>query len=106
MKKEIINLTPHDIVVNGVTIPKSGQVARVGVKNTPVGQINDCFTCFVQETGEVTGLPETKDNTIFLVSLAVRNALPDRKDICSPGELIRDEKGQPVGCNGLVFNNF
>jgi hypothetical protein len=34
----------------------------------------------------------------------VRESVPSRKDVVSPGELIRDAKGNPVGCKGFEMN--
>lgn len=55
--------------------------------------------------GEITGLPEYVEGVFYVVSAMVRQALPERKDLLSPGQLIRNEEGQPVGCLGLVRNS-
>lgn len=54
--------------------------------------------------GEVEGLPEVQDDVVIIVSMAVRQALPERKDLASPGSLRKDESGMPTGCYGLNFN--
>ena len=41
--------------------------------------------------GEVEGLPEERDGVTIIVSMAVRQALPNRKDLASPGSLRKDE---------------
>jgi len=98
-------LTPHAINIFDSnkeeisTISPSGDVARVSIKKREVSSI-DGIPCFVSEVGEVVGLPEEKQDTKYLVSLMVFNAT-SRKDVVSPGELIRNEKGQPIGCLGL-----
>ena len=46
-------------------------------------------------------LCDEMDGVILIVSTLVKNASPDRKDLVSPGELIRNEAGQPVGCKGF-----
>ncbi len=116
-----INLTPHEINVfgeevdsNGVgtgkfsqvmTIPASGTIARVAVK--PVYCFTDAKTSvnfYRQEVGEVTGLPAKEDGVWLVVSAQVRLELPSRSDLVSPGELIRNAEGQPVGCKGLYIN--
>jgi len=104
----MINLTPHVIrVVNAdgsiKEIASSGAVVRITVRNIPAGQIGG-IDIFTQETGHVIGLPEATEGETFIVSLAVRQAVPGRSDVFSPGELVRDDKGQPIGCRGLVAN--
>mgnify|MGYP001598752857 FL=1 len=59
---------------------------------------------FVTVGGDVTGLPEPVAGTIYIVSLLVRQAVPHRLDVLSPGQLVRDSAGQPVGCIGLDAN--
>lgn len=109
---KLVNLTPHSVIVNGVlsliTVPPSGTVARVDVEPDPTGNqmlIIDGVTIFVrgQRMGQVVGLPDPQDDTIYIVSLPVAQAVAGlRGDVVSPGPLIRDENGQPVACDGLV----
>ena len=106
----ICNLTPHAIIANGVTIPASGEVARVTVTRKQVGNLTledgTTIPAFVPTFGEVTGLPPKKWGTLYLVSAMVRSH-PDvakRKDVASPGNLIRDENGVIIGCDGLDLN--
>lgn len=111
---KIINLTPHDVTIfddDGktklATIPPSGDVARVSMTRQQTGVVKFSgmiVPVFVSTAGEVTGLPDAQDGAIFLVSALVRLALKDRRDVFSPGELIRDDNGQPVGCRGLESN--
>lgn len=116
----VINLPPHAINVQRddgafVTYLPSGSVARVSATLTPVDvfgypravqeiALADGILISAQEFGEVTGLPEQKDGTIYLVSALVRTAVPHRLDVLSPGELIRNDAGQPIGCAGLTAN--
>lgn len=119
---KFINLTPHDINIRDHkgtyrTFPRSGQVARLfeAVQFSKVIAVDDTvdeknspmtwgIEAFNSATGEPTGVPAPVPDTVYLVSLSVRQALPDRTDLASPGDLLRDEKGQPIGCNGLKFN--
>ena len=101
---KISNLTPHDINVvcgNGevITYPKSGAVARCSSTTTKTGDING-IPCFSTQFGEVVGLPEQIEGTYLIVSLLVKSAC-NRADLLSPGELVRDSAGQPVGCKGF-----
>lgn len=38
----------------------------------------------------------------IITSMVVRTANPRRIDLLSPGELIRDDNGQPIGCRGFT----
>lgn len=103
---EIVNLTPHALTIfpldggEPIVLAATGKVARVTAKSRPIGGL---FT--VVEYGDVTGLPAEGDGTtIYIVSGLVRAAVPTRLDVASPGELVRDEEGKPVGCKGLVLN--
>ena len=51
--------------------------------------------------GEVMGLPDPKPNTVYVVSGMVNSATPERTDVVSPGEQLRDEEGRPIGCIGF-----
>lgn len=102
----IINLTPHAITVLGqngeviLAIAPSGQVARVSQTREIVGSING-IPVYRSKYGAVTGLPESVDGVALIVSALVRLASPGRADVYSPGELVRDASGQPIGCRGL-----
>jgi hypothetical protein len=101
----IVNLTPHDLSVvladeSVCKIPKSGQVARVATKREaarPIGGVQTFRTTY----GEVEGLPDPVDGTVFVVSGMVAARCPDRSDVFAPGELVRDGDGNVVGCRGL-----
>ena len=54
--------------------------------------------------GEVTGLPDPAPGVVVVVSAMVRAACPDRADLASPGEPVRDEAGRVIGCRSLVVN--
>lgn len=88
----------------GCDLPPSGQVARVSANTTELGRVNG-IPCYAVTYGKVEGLPEPLEDTIFVVSALVRTAVPNRRDVASPGELVRDpETKQPVGCRGLAVN--
>lgn len=101
----LVNLTPHAIsfTLHGLTIAPSGQVARCTQTSTPAGDVMGIplsRTTF----GAVEGLPEPVEGTIFIVSALVRGAVPNRTDVASPGELVRNVSGAVIGCNGLIVN--
>lgn len=100
----LINLTPHDItIIDGEDkrlIPKSGTIARLNVTRVTVAPTDGIYTASPM-LGETVGLPAREAGVFFLVSALVAEANKDRNDLRSPGELVRDSKGNPVGCLGL-----
>jgi hypothetical protein len=105
---KIINLTPHTVNIVGegaCDLPPAppGTEARVSSTTTEVRRVNG-IPCSAVAYGEVQGLPEPEEGTIYVVSAMVRSAVPSRTDVASPGEQIRDEKGRPCGCRGLIVN--
>lgn len=84
-------------------VPFSGTQARRAEKTEMVAE-DQGLQKFHTIYGEVEGLPEERDGVTIIVSMAVRQALPERKDLASPGSLRKDEAGQPTGCYGLNFN--
>lgn len=121
----MVNLTPHAVRIfdaDGktelVTVPPSGTVARVAVTRQETGVVpiewdaerllaRDLIAgipVFVGIYGEVENLPSPSTGTIYISSAMVRESVPTRRDVMSPGELIRDVKGNPIGCKGLDVN--
>lgn len=98
-----VNLTPHAIHLPNLTIEPSGTVARCQEKTVVVGSF-DGVELTTKEYGEVQDLPAPKDGTMYIVSFIVRAACPERKDIASPGDLLRDDKGAIVGAKNLAVN--
>lgn len=102
----IVNLTPHTInIVNAagesvLAVPPSGVVARVRVTRDQVGEV-DGVPLYKTTYGEPEGLPEPQSGTIYVVSALFRAAVPERDDVWQPGELLRNDAGQVVGCVGL-----
>lgn len=110
----------------------SGTVARVVVKTVLSEHSHEhaFVPLYLQRAGAVEGLPERAARCpycgclnvdpydascaehpqdqpaaeMYIVSALVRLAVPGRDDVASPGELVRDEKGQPIACKGLVIN--
>ena len=125
----IINLTPHPLNIKclavqsvyhpdgenwgdtQMSISPSGTVARIennSIVEDPI-ILPDGEYCSIRipvthtSTGEIIDLPDPKDNTIYVTSTMVAQAAvnANRTDVYAPGELIRNDKGQVVGCNGL-----
>ena len=100
----LVNLTPHILNVQAadgswIELPPSGKIARVAVRRIP-GGIVDHIQVYEASFGEVEGLPEPEPVVRLIVSRIVLEA-SGRFDLLAPGELVRDEKGQPIGCLGL-----
>ena len=109
----MLNRTEHEVTIFntiGVNTPDMvleqyvGEPIRVSCESRKVDTVEG-IDIYEVVYGEVTGLPEFKEGVYYVVSAMVRQALPERKDLLSPGQLIRNEEGQPVGCLGLVRNS-
>jgi hypothetical protein len=109
---EIINLTPHAInYINDeaeITIfPPSGDVARVEQVVNNVYYINN-MPVRSQAFGDITGLPDSKEDTLYIVSSIVLEACfkAGRMDVIapdtSPGSALRNELGHIVGVKGFA----
>lgn len=105
----VINLTPHDIHLLGTdgtvleVFQASGKVARGNEQRSFVKQVLNCRLSKV-EYGNVQDLPEYQEGVYYIVSALLRASLPDRKDLWSPDEQVRDEAGRVIGCRGFVVN--
>jgi len=102
---KFVNLTPHDITVisdwpNRTTFTKSGTIARV-TQNTTVVQVVDGINISTASFGPVVGLPGWIKDTLYIVSAMVKSASAGRSDLVSPGELVRDDSGNVIGCKGF-----
>ena len=104
---EIINMTPHDIVVYSqdgtsilATYPSSGKLIRLESSYETKGELNGTPLVSVV-FGEPMGLPEYKAGTFYLVSAFVKEALPGRRDLLVPSMPIRDKDGRIIGCTAF-----
>ena len=103
----LVNLTPHVIVAilasgDKLTLPPSGKVARVSIASGVIGNLDGVPLARVV-MGDIDGIPAPEEGTIFIVSAIVRGATT-RSDVASPGDLVRDANGQPIGCRSLIVN--
>lgn len=123
---KLVNLTPHAVTIRcadgaWLTVPPSGQVARCAAEShvlrtvTASSDAGEVRIPLSRVTfGEVTGLPpeagqwanflSDEEETLYIVSMLVRQAVPHRRDVASPGQLIRDAAGNVTGCDGLTVN--
>ena len=100
-----INLTPHVIneVVSGESFPPSGIIARVSSDSIQTDTIQG-IPMFRTSFGETVNLPDEVEDTLYIVSGMVLDANKNRYDLVAAGELVRDLKGNPIGCKGFRFN--
>ena len=102
------NLTPHNVVIvineaTKIVIPSDG-IARVTETKTVTPSIDvDGVTVetFVSAFGEVENLPPQEEGVMVIVSALVASAAKGRDDLLVPGELVRDDGGNIVGCKSL-----
>ena len=105
----LVNLTPHTLNIfshsgsDSINIEPSGSVARCAVLSEDCGEF-DGIPLTSTQMGKVEDLPDPIEGTLYVVSMVVRSAVPERTDVASPGTLVRDEAGKPKGCQGLVVN--
>ena len=111
---KVRNFTPHPITIivrkgenmqehTDITLPSEGN-ARVSVTEKMVSTVDSgqgLVDYYVEEFGQVEGLPDPEPNTVLIVSRLVYDACPDRDDLVYPVGLLRDELGRVIGCRGL-----
>lgn len=109
---KFVNLTPHaitffqknleDQTMNKLlTVQPSGQIARVAAKTVVISEGFDGVPVTATEYGEVEGLPEPEEGTIYIVSSLVAGRCRDRDDVFIPNESVRDAQGRIIGCLSL-----
>lgn len=113
-----INLTPHKINIHGtngtLAVEPSGKSLRVSSESKLV-RVDQGIEFYSVDYGAVEmidndtkgvvgSLPDNQDGVVYIVSgqcLEAVKQMTSRNDFAAPGELVRDDKGQPVGCKGL-----
>ena len=103
--ERFVNLTPHEVNIGALDVPASGTVARVVVEHREIGK-HAGVPLLVGDYGAVFSLPEPQIGVLYIVSAAVRSALPHRQDLASPAHLVRDEDGRIIGCLALEINSM
>ena len=104
---KIYNKTPHAVHI----VDEKGQVVRtyekgdsqirLAVKTVQDAPLADGTPTSRTNFGEPEGLPDFQEGTFFIVSQLVKSALPERTDLLVPAEVVRDEKGNIIGCKSL-----
>lgn len=102
----IYNRTPHPIYVLEedketvrLVIPPQQPAIRVEEINTPAKEICGVPTCDTSY-GEIN-LPDAQEGVYYIVSKLVQIANPSRWDLLAPGGIVRDRRGQVMGCTNL-----
>lgn len=101
----VINLTPHAVRLvreDGTekSYPPSGEVARVIVQDRVAGELDDAPILY-GEVRNVTGVPEKKEDTVYIVShFVLQNS--QRQDLIAPdtNDAVRDDAGKILGVRG------
>ncbi len=97
--KKFVNLTPHNVTLNGDTIPSTG-IARceeITLGTTQVGGIQVDSRIY----GKTVGLPDQQEDVCLIVSHIVAQNNPNRPDLFWPGSLKRDAAGNVIGVESL-----
>lgn len=102
---QIKNFTPHPISIcnnaGEVTrVIQSEGLVRLKAVTVPAGEI-DGIPVSKTEFGKPEGLPEFQEEVFIVVSQLVKTALSFRTDLLVPAEVVRDEKGNIIGCKSL-----
>jgi len=101
---KLVNLTPHTISLpNGTTIEPTGYVARANLHSHQLMEWQG-VTFFSSELRSISNVPPPETETYYIVPVIVRVNMPERSDLISPTRLIRNNKGEVVGCGAFEVN--
>lgn len=113
----LVNLTPHPVIYKtentAIIFHPSGVVARVDTLPAPEWIVDvEGYKVVVSGppvAGTTINLPQPDPDTLYIVSLVVRQAKPDRKDLISPGTgpndgAIRDADGKIIAVTRFISN--
>src|SRR5690554_5215101 len=105
----VVNCTPHDVNLvtekGSITFPRSGIIPRLTESQKKINSVNSNgieIDIIAKSFLEPEGLPEPKEGTIYIVSALVAGAAKDRDDLVIPNDIIRDDKGNIIGCKNLA----
>lgn len=110
-----INLTPHQINIFGdclvPVIPPSGEILRVSQRTVPensIGGVAIVRTTYgplqlVRYGVVLPHLPPVVPGTLYIVSAMCADRIRElrRTDFVSPGDPVRNDAGQVIGCSNL-----
>ncbi|MBW2081556.1 MAG: hypothetical protein JRI39_00380 [Deltaproteobacteria bacterium] len=106
---QLLNLTPHMVTLitpeGHLSIPPSNSVARIELRAENEGYLTirgAAIPLVSTRPEKITGLPDPKPNTFYIVSRTIAEALPERRDLLVPDELVRDSRQRIVGARRLA----
>ena len=104
---KVKNCTPHPIDIWDAeggkivrTIERSDTIARLAEESERVGSADGVPLSRVSY-GKPVNLPDPEPDTLLIVSILVKSAVPERTDLVVPVELVRDTEGHIIGCRAL-----
>ena len=102
----LLNLTPHPVVLHlpdGATreLPPSSVPSRIAEVVEPEGGDGDIPLVRVRYA-DSSGLPDPRPGVLLIVSTPVALACPDRRDLVTPHDFVRDASGRILGCRALA----
>ena len=109
-REDFLNLTPHEIVLGGYSIPPSGLVARVSALEKHVDDLDvghGSIPVVTVRFGGIVGIPEDIDfRKMIIVSSLVASAIEAGDDcplhtVYTPHDLVRDKQGRIIGASAL-----
>ena len=102
------NFTPHNVVIvinesTKIVIPSDGiaRVTETKTASTSIDVDGAIIETFISSFGEVENLPPQEEGVMLIVSALAADAAKGRDDLLVPGELVRDDGGNIVGCKSL-----
>tara|TARA_R110000796_G_scaffold10289_2_gene34333 strand:+ start:1224 stop:1553 length:330 start_codon:yes stop_codon:yes gene_type:complete len=107
---KILNLTPHTVNLilsnsQELRFERESLMARVATTEEVVDVLSAApgiqIPLIQVVYGEVENLPEMEMNTYLIVSRMVKAASNGRADLLIPSGLVRDVKGNIIGCKGF-----
>ncbi len=101
----MVNLTPHTVKIiksdgSIISIAPAQRMARCRQQEEVIDNMDGVPVSRVQ-LGEVVDLPARQKGVIYIVSHIVLQACPERDDLVKPGELVRNDRGEVIGCKCL-----
>lgn len=102
---EIINYTPHDVVIRKETGEfvksfSSAGVARISVTQE-MGKPIEGIPIIKTTYGEIKDLPQKREGVYLIVSQIVKAALSERDDLLYPINIVKSDDGVIIGCSAL-----
>lgn len=108
---KVKNKTPHEVKIvdeYGDVIkifPRSTNLIRLESETKRVGELNSIPLSKTEMKGG--DMPPEEHGVYYIVSRAVQEAYPERRDLLIPNETVRDDNGKIVGCKSLaVFSSL